>query len=97
MVYLQAMALNIHADPLLLALVLPLVWVTLMLPVSIGGLGLQEGAYFAFLRGIGIGGPGAVAISILEHVIVRVASLPGLFFYLRGGLVGGKIKQRETT
>lgn len=92
MVYLQAMALNIHADPLLLALVLPLVWAALMLPISIGGLGLQEGAYFTFLRGIGIGGPAAVAISILEHVLVRVASLPGLYFYLRGGLAGGAVK-----
>lgn len=95
MVYFQALALNIQVDPLLLALVLPLVWVALMLPISIGGLGLQEGAYFTFLRGIGIGGPAAVAISILEHVIVRVASLPGLYFYLRGGLVGGKVKRPE--
>ncbi len=95
-VYAQAVALNIHVDPLLLALVLPLVWVALMLPISIGGLGLQEGAYFFFLRGIGVGGPAALAISILEHVIVRVASLPGLYFYLRGGLVGGKVERSET-
>ena len=90
-VYTQAVALGISVDPLLLAMVLPLVWVALMLPISIGGLGLQEGAYFFFLRGIGVGGPAALAISILEHVIVRVASLPGLYFYLRGGLVGGKV------
>lgn len=93
-VYAQAVALNIQVDPLLLALVLPLVWVALMLPVSIGGLGLQEGAYFFFLRGIGVGGPAALAISILEHVVVRVVSLPGLYFYLRGGLVGGKVERR---
>lgn len=92
MVYLQALALNIHVDPLLLALVLPFVWVALMLPISIGGLGLQEGAYFTFLGAIGVAGSAAVAISILEHVIVRVASLPGFYFYLRGGLVGGEVK-----
>lgn len=95
-VYAQAVALNIQVDPLLLALVLPLVWVALMLPVSIGGLGLQEGAYFFFLRGIGVSGPAALAISILEHIVVRVASLPGLYFYLRGGLVGGKVGRAET-
>lgn len=95
MVYLQALALNIHVDPLLLALVLPFVWVALMLPISIGGLGLQEGAYFAFLGAIGVAGSAAVAISILEHVIVRVASLPGFYFYLRGGLVGGEVKPKE--
>lgn len=92
-VYLFAVALNIQVDPLLLALVLPLVWVALMLPISIGGLGLQEGAYFFFLGGIGVGGPAALAISVLEHIIVRVASLPGLYFYLRGGLVGGKVQR----
>jgi glycosyltransferase 2 family protein len=96
MVYLQASALNIHVDPLLLSLVLPFVWVALMLPVSIGGLGLQEGAYFTFLGSIGVAGSAAVAISILEHVIVRVASLPGFYFYLRGGLVGGEIKPENS-
>lgn len=94
LVYLQAVALGVQVDPLLLALVLPLVWVAVMLP-SIGGLGLQEGAYFVFLRPIGVGGPAALAISILEHIIVRIANLPGLYFYLRGGLVGGRVAQRE--
>lgn len=91
-VSLQAVALNIQADPLLLALVLPLIWVAMMLPISLGGLGLQEGAYFVFMRGIGVGGSAAVALSLIEQVIARVASLPGLYFYLRGGLAGGAVK-----
>lgn len=92
-VYFEAMALNIQAGFFLLLLVLPFTWVALMLPVSIGGIGLQEGAYFAFFRGIGIGGAAAVSISILEHLLVRIVTLPGLFFYLRGGLVGGKFEE----
>ncbi|WP_031387038.1 lysylphosphatidylglycerol synthase transmembrane domain-containing protein [Desulfonatronum thiodismutans] len=95
-VYTQAMALNIDVNPWLLAMVLPLIFVALMLPVSIGGLGLQEGAYFAFLGAIGVAGSAAVAISILEHVIVRLASLPGFYFYLRGGLVGGEVTSQKT-
>ena len=96
-VYFEAMALNIQADFFLLMLVLPFTWVALMLPVSIGGIGLQEGAYFAFFRGIGIGGAAAVSISILEHLLFRIVTLPGLFFYLRGGLVGGTVDEQACT
>lgn len=89
-VYLEAVALNIHVDFLALALVMPLAWILLMLPISIGGIGLQEGAFFAALRGLGVSGAGAVSISILEHLLSRIVILPGFYFYLRGGLVGAR-------
>lgn len=89
-VYLEALALNIHIDFLALALVMPLAWILLMLPISIGGIGLQEGAFFAALRGLGVSGVGAVSISILEHLLSRIVILPGFYFYLRGGLVGAR-------
>lgn len=89
-VFMEAMALNIQVEFLALALVLPLVWIIMMLPISVGGIGLQEGAFFAALRGLGVPGAGAVSISILEHLLSRIVVLPGLFFYMRGGLVGAK-------
>ncbi|WP_158269719.1 lysylphosphatidylglycerol synthase transmembrane domain-containing protein [Desulfonatronum sp. SC1] len=89
-VYLEALALNIHIDFLALALVMPLAWILLMLPISVGGIGLQEGAFFAALRGLGVSGAGAVSISILEHLLSRIVILPGFYFYLRGGLVGAR-------
>lgn len=91
-VFTCALTLNIEVDFLLLTMMLPLIWVALMLPISIGGLGLQEGAFFLFLGFIGVSGSAAVAMSLLEHVVVRIANLPGLYFYLRGGLVGGKVE-----
>ncbi len=95
-VFMEAMALNIQVDFLALTLVLPLVWIIMMLPISIGGIGLQEGAFFAALRGLGVSGAGAVSISILEHLLSRLVVLPGFFFYLRGGLVGGDGSERKS-
>jgi glycosyltransferase 2 family protein len=89
-VYMEAMALNIQMEFLALILVLPLVWIIMMLPISVGGIGLQEGAFYAALRGLGVPGAGAVSISILEHILSRIVVLPGFFFYIRGGLVGAK-------
>lgn len=63
---------------------LPLAWVALMLPISIGNIGLQESAYLVVLGMVGIDPVSAVAISLLEQVISRIISLPGAVFWLLG-------------
>jgi uncharacterized protein (TIRG00374 family) len=63
---------------------LPLTWVALMLPISIGGLGLQEAAYLIALTTIGIDATSAVAISLLDQILTRVVSLLGAVFWLGG-------------
>ncbi len=59
------------------AQVMPLAWVVVMLPVSVGGLGLQEGAYAAWMTLIGLSPAEAVSISLLDHVVTRAVSLLG--------------------
>lgn len=62
-----------------LALILPILWLLLMLPVTIGNLGLQDAGYVGLLALVGVGAPVAASISLLEHVVSRVISLPGAF------------------
>lgn len=60
-----------------LLLIIPILWIILMLPVTIGNIGLQDAGYVALMSLIGIGAPIAVSVSLLEHLIMRLLSLPG--------------------
>ena len=62
-----------------LALIIPILWIILMLPITIGNIGLQDAGYVGLMSLIGIGAPIAVSVSLLEHVIMRVVCLPGAF------------------
>lgn len=55
----------------------PIISALTMLPVSISGIGVREGAYVYFFTQIGISAPQAVAASLLFFLAVALASLPG--------------------
>jgi uncharacterized protein (TIRG00374 family) len=63
-----------------LLLIIPVLWVVVMLPFTIGGLGIQDAGYVVLMALIGVGAPVAVGMSLLEHVISRLVCLPGVFF-----------------
>ena len=81
-VQVAAAALGIDVSFGALLLRLPLTWVALMLPFSLGGLGLQETAYLIALTSIGIEPAAAVAISLLDQATVRAVSVLGAAFWL---------------
>ncbi|MCX7670713.1 MAG: flippase-like domain-containing protein, partial [Anaerolineae bacterium] len=60
----------------------PLIALVLMLPISIGGLGLNQAAYPFFYGLGGVPADHAVAVSVLMQAIIIVGSLPGGFFWL---------------
>ncbi|TLY62685.1 MAG: flippase-like domain-containing protein [Gammaproteobacteria bacterium] len=62
-----------------LVLILPILWIVVMLPITIGALGVQDAGYVALMALVGVSAPVAVGISLLEHLIVRAVSLPGAF------------------
>jgi uncharacterized membrane protein YbhN (UPF0104 family) len=62
-----------------LMLIIPILWIILMLPVTIGNIGLQDAGYVGLMSLIGVGAPVAVSVSLLEHVILRLVCLPGAF------------------
>ena len=77
----QALALACGADiPIAsLMLIVPILWIILMLPLTIGNIGLQDAGYVGLMSLIGVGAPIAVSVSLLEHVILRLVCLPGAF------------------
>ena len=63
----------------LLPLVAP-VLVTMLLPVTVAGWGLREGAAAALWHAVGLTAADGVAISVAYGLLVLVSSLPGLLF-----------------
>lgn len=79
-----------------LLVVMPVLWVALMVPITIGGFGVQEVGYVALLGFVGVAPAVAVGVSFVEHVVVRLVTLPGAAFL--GDLYGpgpGRSRRRQ--
>jgi uncharacterized protein (TIRG00374 family) len=61
----------------------PLIALVLMIPISIGGLGLSQNAYTFFYGLAGVPAYHALAVSLLLYFVQVVASLPGGVLWLR--------------
>lgn len=66
--------------------VMPAVFLTMLIPISVAGWGLREGAFVVFLGVVGVSGEISVAVSILFGLIQIVISLPGGFLVLLRGM-----------
>lgn len=53
-----------------------------MLPLSMGGLGLHEGAFIVFLGLVGVTRNAAFAISLLSRIVTLSSNLPGAVLFL---------------
>ena len=77
--------LNTHLLATTFLLAVPLVTVGGMLPVSIAGLGLREGAWLFLLRGIAIAPTSVLGFSMLFFTgTLLVGAAGGLLFAARG-------------
>jgi uncharacterized membrane protein YbhN (UPF0104 family) len=63
---------------------IPLINILLLIPVSISGIGLREGAFVFFFGTLGVPLEKAVALSFLWFLSQVAASLPGLYQYALG-------------
>ncbi len=68
---------------LYLLLLNPLIAFALLIPLSVGGLGIGQSAYVFFFGLVGIAPAVALAVSLLHQAIVYIASLPGAVLWLR--------------
>jgi hypothetical protein len=84
-IYCFALAANARVPVAPLLFVAPLVAVLVMIPVSVNGLGIQEGSYILYLERLGVPGPVALLVAVLSRVAQLVLSLVGgLVFVVHG-------------
>jgi len=75
--YFIALSLEISIPILYFSFLLPVVWLATMLPVSISGLGVREGAFVYLFGLIGMDNQTAIAISAIWLALTYVLSIIG--------------------
>jgi uncharacterized protein (TIRG00374 family) len=79
--WLAALAIGISAPFSAFLVFIPVVNLTLMIPLTPNSLGLREGVYFLLFTQIGVTAETAVALSLMNFLIPTLASLPGAVIY----------------
>jgi uncharacterized membrane protein YbhN (UPF0104 family) len=70
---------------------MPAVAIVQVLPITIGGLGVREGAFVLFLHPLGVVTHNAVALGVVVYGVNLVASLAGAPAFAAGGGRGAKV------
>jgi uncharacterized protein (TIRG00374 family) len=82
--YSLALAINLKLAPIYFFMVLPMIWIITMVPLSINGLGVREGAFVFFFTKVGVSDSGALLLSFLNFSQLIVLGLIGGIIYLFG-------------
>ena len=92
-VYLITLSLNVQVPVVNLCIFVPLVALVTMVPISLGGLGVQEGAYVYLFSRSGLSVQESIAVAFLIRVVSTMGCIPGGFLYLGSGFQGKKIHE----
>lgn len=87
-VHVSSLAFGAHLSPATLVAIVPVILVIAMMPISLGGIGLQEWAYVYTFASVGAGGPAGLLVALLMRVKSVSYGLIGGMLYARGGRGG---------
>ena len=83
-IYTIGLSLNMHYSLLTYLVIVPPVILFTVIPVSVAGWGVREGAMVTLFAMIGADKAAVLAMSIIFGLILIAASVPGLLVYLQG-------------
>ena len=93
-VYILAMGMELNIPFFTFVVFLPVIFLVTLIPVSISGIGLREGAFVLLFGMIGLAPDKAMTLSLIWFISVVIGSLLGLVEYLRfKNLFGSSIKE----
>jgi glycosyltransferase 2 family protein len=94
--YLLAQQLKIPISYLELLIFTPISIVVTLLPISFGGLGVQEGLWVYLFSRIGVGAEQAITLSLTFTLLGWILSLPGAVILLLDSAGFNKLRQEES-
>jgi hypothetical protein len=87
--YFFSLALGFSIPIVYFFLFIPLIIFLSQIPISIGGIGIREGAFLYFFSLIGVSSTEVLALPILGYILMLVISLPGCILYIWEGVFSG--------
>ena len=79
--WLLAQAIGITVSFSTFLIFIPLINLTIMVPLTISGFGLREGAYFLLFSQVGLPAELSIMLSLLNYLMLFLSSFPGAVFY----------------
>lgn len=80
--YLIALAINVDIPFIYFVIVVPTIMIALMIPISLGGLGVKEGTAISLLILLGVAHNDAIVLILIESLTTIFVTLLGGLFYL---------------
>jgi len=77
-----SLAANVYVHLIHWAFIVPLVAFLIMVPISVNGLGVQEGTFFLYLEKLGVDSSSALLIALLPRIGTLIFSLVGGLLYI---------------
>ncbi len=96
-VYLLALALGIRISPWYFLLFVPIVSFSLVLPISISGLGVREGTFVFLFTQAGVAAPQALALSFAYYAVTLATGLIGGAVHALQGALGLRSGREDAT
>ena len=84
-IYVISLSIGLQISILYLFVFVPLVNFLILIPISLGGIGIQEGAFVYFLLQTGMSTQEALTVALIFRVLTIIASLPGGVIYIVEG------------
>ncbi len=94
--YAVALAFDVHVPVGYYFIFIPLIMLLIMLPISINGIGVREGAFTGFFALVGVPAPEAFVISFAVSVLTTLMTAAGGLFYMldRGLSISARTPQK---
>jgi len=93
--YTLALAVGLDVALVDIAVISPLMFLLAMLPIPAASIGWEQGVFVVMLGTIGIASEAALAMSILNRVLIMISLAPGIFFLLMNVGLERSAKQQE--
>ncbi|MFX0140710.1 MAG: lysylphosphatidylglycerol synthase transmembrane domain-containing protein [Candidatus Hodarchaeota archaeon] len=85
-VYIVSLALNLDVSIIYFFIFIPAITIILMLPITLGGIGVAEMAYIYFFSHAGLSVDAALSLSMLCRILSILVTLPGGVIYALKGI-----------
>jgi uncharacterized protein (TIRG00374 family) len=95
-VYMLGLSIGMRLDIIYYFIFIPLIWIIIMIPVSISGFGIREGAFVYFFSLVGVSNESGLLLSVLFFSHSVIAGLVGGVLSLTSGLAGNRVCAEQT-
>jgi len=95
-IYLLALSIHLKLSPIHFFIIIPMIWILIMIPISMNGLGIREGSFVFFFTRIGVQDTTALLLSFLVLSVKIIIGLAGGIIYITDQLINMQTSKKRS-